>query len=125
MNYITISTKTFVLVSLLFCLACGNKKEATKEITKPTHLLTKPMIIDIIVDLHLLEAANAQRLILDSITSVNQPAYQEGVFKKHHTTRANFNASYNYFTTNNDTAIAMYERVIAKLSQMQAENVNK
>lgn len=118
---------TLFIACTLLAIACGNndKKETLKSSVKPAHLVSKTELIDIIVELHLLEAANANRLVLDSITSVNQPAYQEGIFKKHKTTRADFNASYNYYSANNDTTMAIYEEVVTRLSKLQAETVNQ
>jgi len=101
----------FWMISILFLLlfSCSNKQE---EVNKPSVLLNKVDLIDLIIDVQLLESqyhsmyqrpevyANA----LDSSTSY--------IFKKHNTTKQIYKENLLYWTNQPDSLYSIYEAAL-------------
>ena len=113
--------KAYCFFSLaLICLwACQPKHARVKN--KPSWVIDENKMVDIIVDLRIADAAT---YINNHGPARDKKADIGFIMKKHHTVDSIFVKSHDYYAQHPEVAANIYERVIDKISEIQAENAD-
>ncbi|MBS1635096.1 MAG: DUF4296 domain-containing protein [Bacteroidetes bacterium] len=104
-------------ISLLCIAACKPNEEAVAEI--PAGVLTEEQLVPVLTDCYLAEAASG-------INVLNVPgpkfdsAYVFNPLKDHDIRKAQFDSSLAFYSKHPKVLKSIYERVLEKLSQIQA-----
>ena len=106
----------FIIIFSLFLFSFGKKQERV-----PENILTEEKMVDVMVDMHLVEtASNLKLLPLDS-TDLPYREYFASVFVTHGVSKAEFDSSMFHYTTHTEQMNAIYDKVLERLNQMEAE----
>lgn len=100
---------------MLILSSCSNKEELPKDV------LPQEDLVNIIVEVEMAQALLKLKFNTTD-TIINQKEIFDDVFNKMNTTKEQFNASLNYYCQTPKELEVVYERVIVKLSEKQAEN---
>lgn len=110
---------TFLFFSILGLGACKSSKD--KNVKEPEGLIKKEAMVSILVDMHLLEGADALNLpVAKGISSS-----QEKIFLKYGTNRVHFISSLNYYKSNLDQLQEIYDKVTEELTTVQTTIISK
>lgn len=121
----------FFLLVLLFA-ACGNEPEALQ---KPDDLIPEEKMVNVLADVHLLEAALTLRqpslrqpMIMRADPSIVQAPAGGGkslqyydIFKKHELTREQYEKAMLWYTSHPEELNLIYDKVLVELTRRQAE----
>ncbi len=111
---------TLLLACFLF-LACSEKK----TVSIPETVLSKQKMAEVMLDIHLLEAAMSFNVTsADKITKEN-PTPNFDVLKKNKISKKQFDESFDYYSKHPVLINEVYDLVLNDLSKMQAEVNNK
>jgi hypothetical protein len=112
--------KWLLIPALLFLISCNGG--STMLSTRPSGVISKSKMVDVLVDINLAEAA-----LRVGTPSHNQPAdtlYQKSqfikVFEKNEVNPDDFTTSLNYYTEHVEELNEIYLEVIDRLTSMQA-----
>ena len=109
----------FPILSLFFLFACGEKQ--AKIADKPAWVISEGKMVDIIVDLRIADAAT---YINAGSPPRNKATDWMFVMRKHKVQDSIFRKSHDYYAEHPEVAEKLYEQVIDKISEMQAENAD-
>jgi hypothetical protein len=111
--------KRFLLILFgIFLFACSN----SSKVGIPDNVLPKEKMADVLVDVHLMEAAmNINASSTDKFNS----SLKIDVYKKHKITKQQYENSFEFYTQNPELLGEVYQLVLSNLSRMQAEAINK
>jgi hypothetical protein len=84
---------------------------------EPEGLVPRDTFVQVLADLQLVEARIHQELMLQPVGRIASDAYAEEVFAKRGVSQAAFKESFTYYASDNAVMTAIYEDVIAELSQ--------
>ena len=102
--------KHFLIVILLAVLACNKSSETNVE------LLSKREMVDILIDIHILEAKVIKlRLKTDSAKAVYN-SLEEELFKSHEVEKDIYEKSYQYYLVNTKEMQSIYNVVVDSLN---------
>jgi hypothetical protein len=110
------------LIYFLFLSACIScRKKEVKVANKPDWVIDEKKMVDIITDLRIVDAA--------TYANSNQPPRDKAkdwafVMKKHHVVDSVFRNSHDYYAEHPEVAEKIYEQVIDRISEMEADNAN-
>lgn len=107
--------KTSLFFVCLLFVACFNNKT-----NRPDTVLSVQKMEEVMLDVNLLEATLNQNL-----TYTRQAASLALIYKKHNTTKKQYQESFDYYTLHLDSLNKIYELVLVDLSKLQAEIKNK
>ncbi len=106
---------TYISFLSIFFLACSQKEQL------PSDVLSKEDLVDVLVEIEKTQAVIKLKFnTTDSI--INQKEIFDETFKKMKITQQQFNSSLKYYCNTPKTLEGVYEKVIVKLSEKQAEN---
>jgi len=105
---------TFGLSVFLSCNKAGKGSDAT---AKPK--LNKEQMVDLLIDIHLTEAALRIKPAEAQQNDIYTSHYYSAVFKKHKTTKEEFNASMLFYKDDLPALNDIYMQVVDSLSRMQ------
>lgn len=90
-----------------------------KEVVVPADVLPKEKMVNVMIDMHLLEAA----LNLNYMTEaqLKESGKYEQVFSDHNVTEAAYNNSLKFYTDHPKLMLVIYEELLEELSRRQAE----
>jgi hypothetical protein len=112
------STAFFVLLSLALLLSCQTK--TGKDTQGPaTPKLNKEQMIAVLIDMHLTEAALRIKPQETSQNDMYANHYYTALFRKHKTTKEDFNDAMLYYKNDLVTLNNIYMKVVDSLSRMQ------
>ncbi|MBA3706223.1 MAG: DUF4296 domain-containing protein [Bacteroidetes bacterium] len=116
--------KNFIV--LFFCVllfACSDKP----EVSIPDTVLSKEKMAEVLVDVHLMEAAiNLTPYSPGQIASVGDTVPTTiDVLKKNNINKEQYDESFDFYTKNPKLLSEIYQLVLNDLSKMQAEVMNK
>lgn len=106
-----------LLLLSLTAFAC-NKKKVTVA-SKPDWVISEDKMVDIIVDLRIVDAATYSN---NSGAPRDKAKDWYRIMKKHHVEDSIFRNSHDYYCYHQKVLANIYERVIDRLSEMEAEN---
>lgn len=109
----------YIVFTLLIFIAfaCNSSKP---EVTLPANVVSKDTMVDILVDVHILEAT-IDLGIMKSEIDLKQTDKYYPIFKKHNITRQEYDKSLLFYTSHPELLNQIYDNVIAGLSRKQAE----
>jgi len=109
----------YILITTFIFLSCGSKKQDV-----PNNIIPADKMVDVITDIELTQALIKLKFTnTDSL--INQSQLFDEVYKKYNTTEEQFNNSIAYYTQQPMKMDSLYSKVITKLSEEQAEKINK
>lgn len=85
--------------------------------TEPEGLLPRDTFVQVLADLQLVEARIHQELMLQPVSRIPSDTYAQEVFARRGVSEAAFKESFAYYAADNAGMTAIYEAVIAELSQ--------
>lgn len=106
----------YCLLTLCF-LAC--KPEVEQEVTPPAGILGRDKMIEVLTDSYLAESATGLN-VLGVRGDKFDSAYVFNPFKDHGVSKPQFDSSLAFYSRHPKTLKSIYEKVLEKLSQIQA-----
>lgn len=108
----------FFIIFLFISFSCG-KENSVNVVEKPSNLIEKDKMIDVLVDFHLAEIAikKNNRAKADYYSNL----YYYSLFKKHNIEAADFDSSIAYYIQMPEKFDAMYADVIEELEKLDTE----
>jgi hypothetical protein len=97
------------ILLLLFC-SCGNKK--------PKNIIEKSDFVDIIVDIHLVDAMATDHTLNKITGNPDSLLLYSSVLSKHHVDREQFDASLKWYTQKPEVLEDIYEQAFAKMNKV-------
>ncbi len=113
--------KATLIFTCLLLFACAEEK---KEVI-PSDIIPKQKMADIMLDVHLLEAAMSLNTFRTDMVSNGNPTPAFDVFGKNKITEEQYNESFEYYAQHPEQLNEIYQLVMENLSKMQAEVMNK
>ena len=104
---------SFILLLLLFLVACGQKS----EIVKPSRLLTEQEMMDIMTDVQILEADINHRKSDGKIVDGMAESYYSQLFEHYGITDSIFNENMRYYTHQPATLERIMDSVTQRLTK--------
>lgn len=99
----------------IFFVACKSGEESSDT---PENILTKNKMVEIMVQVHLAEAA--LNLNLNDNKAGETKVYQD-IFRKKNVSKNQYEESLKYYTEHPEKMVEIYDEVLNELSRMQAE----
>ena len=106
-----------ILVSALL-LSCAEERQQAVPI--PDEVVSEETMVEVLVDLHLVEASLSLKMMEDHRVAKDTAEFYNP-YKKHKVTRKAFDESFKYYSSKPDKLSAIYEEVLNRLNQRQAE----
>ena len=107
----------FLISILSFFVSCQQTEESL-----PEGLISKDNFIEMLVDIQLFEAINHVKREKGQVEFNLDQAY-EWLFEKYNTSRENFQTSFDYYARDTKGFEEMYDEVIIRISQREAEGI--
>ncbi len=115
--------RVVILASAFFLLMSACSEELTD---KPHKLVSRDRLIDILVDIHLADAAyQTRRYINEEIKNYKESDFYYSVLKKHGVADSIFEKSLIYYAGKPKDFEKIYTRVINRLNELQQEDEKK
>jgi hypothetical protein len=108
---------------LLICLSailfsCAEHKPETAP--KPSNLVDPEIMVDVLVDLHLMEASLSLKMLEDHRTARDTGEFYNP-YRKHSVSNKDFDDSFRYYASKPEALNEIYEEVLDRINQRQAE----
>jgi len=121
-TYVIIIRNLFIFLFLVSTLVSCDLWENDKHTQKPTHLISKEKMVNIMADMQITEAylndlRKSGHKIKDSSLK-----YYEKIFKKNEITQSEFNENLLYYKQDLVELEEMYTNVITRLNELKAKN---
>jgi len=104
----------FKTVLTLF-MAFGMVSCHTSEANIPPNVLSDHAMIPIMVDIHVVEGARNGALILGDTNGIED--YYDKIYSKHRITEQQFKESFDFYSSNPEIFIPIYEKVLDSLKR--------
>lgn len=101
----------FPFIILFALTACKEKVEE-----RPTTVLSEDSMVMLMIDVHLLEAAIAQKNLPRDSSLLIYDLYAKDLFLKHGLNDSTYKENFNYYATRPAHMLTVYERVVDSLS---------
>lgn len=105
----------FVLFAVVLLFSCNRKTNVT-----PTGLLSKSRMVDLLTEIQLAEAGAGTGYNLDQLNALMAERYA-ALLQRHQVSYEQFVASYNHYLAHPEQLAAIYDEVIKRLTDMEAE----
>ena len=106
-----------ILFSLLvFTVSCDEK-----EPQAPDYLITEEKMVEIMVDMHLVETAHNLKLLPPDTTGMVYNETFERVYVTHEITKADFDSSLFYYSTQTEQMNVIYDKILEQLYELESE----
>ncbi|WP_240676207.1 DUF4296 domain-containing protein [Botryobacter ruber] len=102
------------LFYILFCFSLAGCSDPEPQ--KPANLLRQEKMVQILADIHTVEAQVERAILYPDTALMTFNHYQEEVLEKHDVTNEEFRTTYRYYLRNLDEMNKLYEVVIDTLS---------
>ncbi len=114
--------KPAFLFLMLLVLLSGCYKVNKDVVKKPENLIPKDKMADILTDMEIIQgvAVYNKTHYPGGYASIEK-GYYSVLFNRYHVTKEQITASLNYYNSKGDEMAAIYEKVLEKLGQKQAE----
>lgn len=117
---VMIKKTLYILVCVVF-VACSAKT----EVSIPDTILSKQKMLEVMIDVHLLEASMNLNVYNPDRTVVEDPTPGFDILKKNSITKQQFDESFGFYSQHPNLLNELYDNVLDSLSKMQAEVMNK
>jgi len=109
---------TFTLLSFsLFLFSCAQEKKAEK----PDYLIDENKMVGIMVDMHIVETAANLKVFPPDTARQMYEDYFASIFLTNEVTKAEFDSSLYYYSTQTNQMNVIYDRVLENLSELESE----
>lgn len=105
------------MLALLLLFSCSEKR--VKAVDKPDWVLDESKMVDIITDLRIADAATYYNTSAPPRDKVKDWFF---IMKKHGVQDSIFRKSHDFYAGQPEVAVKIYEDVIDRISEMQADN---
>ena len=118
-----LQSKCFFPAALLFLIgmsliySCEGKKDSL-----PSGIFSKDKMVDVLVDVHLTEAASDNHGLTFPQINIRMANRYDSVFAKHQITYTQFKTSYDYYLQHPDLLADVYAEVVNKLTTMDSKH---
>jgi hypothetical protein len=112
--------KRQLIYLLFFLMLVSCAKKQVKVANKPDWVIDEKKMVDIITDLRIVDAATYSN---PNSPPRNKAKDWEFVMKKHQVNDSIFRQSHDYYAEHPEVAEKLYEQVIDRISEMEADNV--
>lgn len=109
--------KLIILLGLAFICSCTSESELD---VKPADLLSEEKMIDVLIDVHITEAALSLKNFNRDSSMKLFAYYKDDIFKEHQISEKQFQESYDYYARHSKQFDHMYEVVIDSLKVKEA-----
>jgi len=117
---ISFVTKILFPVFLLSVLtSCYH--EVKEKVAIPERLLSEDSLIDVLTEVQLADGAVTYKRISHKKAENEKEKYYAYIYKKYHLTPELLKQNVDYYNSNPDKMIAIYDKVLARLSQLEAK----
>jgi hypothetical protein len=114
----------FIIILSLF--ACKNQQSPSgSDIQKPDSLIPRWQMVRILTDVHLTEAALASLKNKGETAKSISDDYYNAVFSKYKISRKNFESNFDFYKSDQDDLIKIYEEVIKNLDRLKKQGEPK
>jgi len=114
--------KTAFTVLLLSALtSCYHEVKDT--VSRPDRLLSEDSLVEVLTEVQLADGAITYKRISHKKPGNDKEKYYAYIYQKYHLTPELLKHNIDYYNTDPDKMIAIYDKVLAKLSQLEA-NIN-
>lgn len=110
-----------IFACLLFFSCSGSKK----EVNIPATILSKQKMVEVMVDVHLLEASMSLNATSVDVNNPATPTADFDVLKKNNISKKQYDESFDFYSQHPELLNEVYEIVLNDLSKFQAEVLNK
>jgi hypothetical protein len=97
-------------------VSCNN----SKKIKIPEDILPEDSMVEVITDVHLVQAAQRMGMVIDTADTGSFTSF-EYVWKKHHITEKDYKRNLDFYSHNASILDSIYEKVLNNLSRQKAE----
>lgn len=105
------------VVLFLFLVSCQGEKTAEN----PAYVIDQDKMVGIMVDMHIVETASNLKVFPPDSAQQMYQNYFESIYLTHGVTKANFDSSLFYYSTQTDQMNVIYDKVLENLSEMESE----
>lgn len=109
-----------LFIFCLIALSCGNKN----KIKIPPDILGQDTMVEVITDVHLVQASQRMGLPIDSADTGAFTSFNY-IWKKHRITENEYKKCLDFYTHNPSVLDSIYEKVLNNLSRQKAELMGK
>ena len=113
------SLSFFIFSLLILFVSCTDKTNSV-----PSKIISKDKMVDVLVDIHLAEAAADNHGLTKPEINVMMAARYDSIFQKHEITFEQFRTSYDYYMNHPDVFSDIYSEVVNKLTTMVSKVKN-
>ncbi len=106
---------------LSFLTSCYHEVKDT--VSKPDRLLSEDSLVEVLTEVQLADGAITYKRISHKKAGNDKEKYYAYIYQKYHLTPLLLKQNVDYYNTDPDKMIAIYDKVLAKLSQLEA-NIN-
>jgi len=110
--------RKLLLIPILF-FSCDGKPDLDIIPEEPAELLTQEKFTEVMVDAHLLEATLKLKLIRKPDIKKRIPSFYQQVFEKHDITESVFKANFEFYSSQKQVLIDIYDSVEVRLRRMK------
>lgn len=114
--------RIYVFLTITFVVACSNSNsEVEIKENVPNYVLSSEKMSDVLVDLHIIDAAINLGYINQSTLIYNKSKLQDSVFSHYKIKRAGFDSSVVWYAKHLQDLRIIYDDVTTKLNKKHAE----
>lgn len=109
------------LLLALFFISCGEVKKDSSAF-RGDFIIQEDSLIQIIKDIHLVDAAAKQNLIENNVSNYVKYKQYKAVFEMHHISKTRFDSTISLYTRNSEKFDELYDKVIQSLEEEEKAN---
>ena len=117
---ISFATK-FLFSIFLLSIVTSCYHEVKEKVMVPERLLSEDSLIEILTEVQLADGAITYKRISHKKTGNDKEKYYAYIYKKYNLTPELLKENIDYYNTDPDKMITIYDEVLAKLSQLEAK----
>ena len=117
-------TKLWLIVLCFSVVSFTSCKEKKQEL-RPTFVIAKDTMVQILAEVHLLESSIGIRIFEEKKIVYTRNIVKSKIYKKYGVSKERFFKSYNYYTKNSESIDSIYTDVISEISKRQFELLKK
>ena len=117
-------TKLWLIVLCFSVVSFTSCKEKKQEL-RPTYVIAKDTMVQILAEVHLLESSIGIRIFEEKKIVYTRNIVKSKIYKKYGVSKERFFKSYNYYTQRPAVIDSIYIDVISEISKKEAEQIKK
>ena len=117
-------TKLWLIVLCFSVVSFTSCKEKKQEL-RPTYVIAKDTMVQILAEVHLLESSIGIRIFEEKKIVYTRNIVKSKIYEKYGVSKERFFKSYNYYTKNSESIDTIYTDVISEISKRQFELLKK